>query len=339
MACNVLKILKVSLERNSIITFHGYTDDRMPPRNFVDSDWWLFQNAQRAVIPNTRMKRVNNAHILNDTIFCPLALKVYSSFSRIHPPRFKPLLHNLILLRKKPVIIDKGIWITDEWSCNYFHFMTDSITRLIGSLVKPNEYEVLLPKKFKSLNYVSESLDLFGFKPFYYEPGVNVKVKELVLPTHTAISGDYNNRIISIIRKKLFGKYKPNPFRKIYITRKNAKSRFVVNEAEILIVLQSQGYEIHSFETYTWIKQLKIMTETKCLIGLHGAGLTNMLFMSEGANVLEFRRKADDEFNCYYNLANTLKHSYFYQVSETIGENVKINIENLKQILTKFETT
>jgi len=52
------------------------------------------------------------------------------------------------------------------------------------------------------------------------------------------------------------------------------------------------------------------------LIGVHGAGLTNMLFMKENSNILELRRKDDDHNNCYFSLAAACKHKYWYQLCD-----------------------
>ena len=55
----------------------------------------------------------------------------------------------------------------------------------------------------------------------------------------------------------------------------------------------------------------------KYLISNHGAGLTNMLFMKAGGNVLELRHRGDKHNNCYFSLASTLRLNYYYQLCDS----------------------
>jgi len=66
------------------------------------------------------------------------------------------------------------------------------------------------------------------------------------------------------------------------------------------------------FEDLTWEEQVKLSFNTKLMISIHGAGLTNMLFMHPNSDIVEIRRKGDYHNNCYYSLASALSHNYYY---------------------------
>jgi tetratricopeptide (TPR) repeat protein len=79
----------------------------------------------------------------------------------------------------------------------------------------------------------------------------------------------------------------PSPSQKIYISRKQARWRRVVNEPEVTEYLQSQGFTIVSMETLSLAEQITLMQSARQIIGLHGAGLTNMVFCRPNTQVLE----------------------------------------------------
>ena len=91
-------------------------------------------------------------------------------------------------------------------------------------------------------------------------------------------------------------------------------------------------------EDLTFFEQRKLMAETQVLISNHGAGLTNMLFMKENSQIIELKSDAVDINNCFFNLARTLNHQYFYTINEGDNKgiqkaNIKVDIEALKSVL------
>jgi capsular polysaccharide biosynthesis protein len=178
---------------------------------------------------------------------------------------------------------------------------------------------------------------LFGIPVKYFDRTVKLRVKELVLPSHTAQSGNYNPVVINQLRDVFLSKFGDvKPHRRIYISRMKAKKRKVANEDEVIALLDSFNYEIHYFEDYSFDQQVSICSESLSLIGLHGAGLTNMLFMRPGTQVLELRNENDCENNCYFSLASDLNIAYFFQLSkgdqnDTHTVNVNVDVNELRR--------
>jgi hypothetical protein len=74
--------------------------------------------------------------------------------------------------------------------------------------------------------------------------------------------------------------------RKIYVSRKYSK-RTPKNEHEVENLFSQKGFEIHYFEKLNVFDQIKISSSAKVMAGIHGAGLSNMVWMHKGAKVLD----------------------------------------------------
>jgi len=115
-----------------------------------------------------------------------------------------------------------------------------------------------------------------------------------------------------------------------------------MNEDAVVALVQQHGYEIHFFEDYTLRQQIAIMAETRYLIGLHGAGLTNVLFMPAQGKILELRNQLDDHNNCFFTLASALDHDYYYlnndgDTTDTHIVNITVDTALLQQALHRME--
>jgi capsular polysaccharide biosynthesis protein len=106
----------------------------------------------------------------------------------------------------------------------------------------------------------------------------------------------------------------------------------------VIELLENYGFQIINAEDCSLEEQVKLASATRCFISNHGAGLTNILFMNPGANVLELRHRADKTNNCYFSLASAAGLNYFYQTCEpaVAGEDphtadLLVDIETLKR--------
>ena len=97
---------------------------------------------------------------------------------------------------------------------------------------------------------------------------------------------------------------------RIYVTRRKAGSRQLINEAEFAHGLkQAYGFEVVENEGLSLQAQLDLYSGAEFVAGPHGAGLTNILFSRRPRGLLEFWHSVQQPF--FEGLAESLGISYF----------------------------
>lgn len=311
---------------------------RKLPTNFSESDSALFSHELIKKIPSAAIYILRDVDVLNDEIFDKRSLQFFSRHTKLYRPTKWQRIKRLLLYFFPMARLDKAVWIIDDWSCGYFHWITDALPRLVATEGYLKNHRVLLPEEYRSITFIGQSLDMLKRKYAYYNRRKGIRVAEMLLPSHTSKIGNYNRNLISILRSKFLAKEGERASRKIFISRQKSDKRKITNENEVQVMLQDLGYEIHFFEQYSFGEQLLVMRQTSHLIGIHGAGLTNMLFMPESAKVLELRNEGDALNNCYFTLASDIGHDYYYCLchgdsKDTHSVNLTVDLDKLKRIV------
>ena len=327
-----------SLERQTVYPRTEYL--LQLPVNLEEKDTAIFSDIQRRVANQVDAYIFKNVSLVTDSIIYKLKVLDQLTHALKLKPRakFKRLVLGLVRQTK---FIDKGVWIIDNWSMNFYHWNSESLPRLISCLEYLEDHPVLLPSEFKGLKFVEESLEILGVKPLYFDRKVNYVVGELITVNKAGYVIDFQESAILKLREKIWSNFAfKKATRKIYISRENAAHRKVLNEKEVIKKLKSKGFEIVYFEHLTVREQIEIMMETKILVGLHGAGLVNMLYMPKNGKVLEFRNENDSWVlsQSFYSLASFLGHDYYYTDNEatraqTGFADFKIDLEKLDRVL------
>lgn len=293
------------------------TYQRKFPENFKQGDINLIKQELSRKIPKIEKQEFNNVLVISEQIVLKSGKSVKNIYTKADKPNFKLL---LTILRRKRINLRKAIFLTDTWSTNYFHWFTDTLPRLLLAEKHFAEIPILLPAYFDRFPYILESLKAFDkSKIIWLHDYQKAKVSELIYIPHTAPTGNYNEEIIREIREKLRQFFKLDtiePSKKTMISRQDAHGRRIINYNEVKKQLTEENIHEIIFEKKTWQQQVEIAANSKLLIGVHGAGLTNILFMSEGTKVLELRRKDDSFNNCYFSLASALNIDYYYLLCE-----------------------
>ncbi|SEM31262.1 Protein of unknown function [Chitinophaga rupis] len=288
------------------------TVNRKPPINLKPTDLPLFEGAFTTYVHEPMILQLEKANVFKDQIFTLRPLKFYSRFTNLFAVKRSTHLKRLVYFFKRSERLKRGIWVTDEWSVEYFHWLTDALSRWEAAARTDNKAALILPARYADKSYIHETLRLLNVPVCFYNPGKRLLVDELILPAHLAVTGNYNVSIINSLRARFLKGYNVPPDKKVYVSRSKASKRKVVNENEIIPILQQYGFEIHCLEDYSLQQQIDLLKQTKILAGLHGAGLTNMIFMQAGGSVLEFRNTQDKANNCFFSLASALDHGFFY---------------------------
>jgi capsular polysaccharide biosynthesis protein len=154
-----------------------------------------------------------------------------------------------------------------------------------------------------------------------------LRVNHLITVEQPTVSGDHRPELIKQVRQHLIKYFQPMFSGKlnkhnIYVSRNKAKYRKVLNESDLLPILKKYDFEVVFFEDYTMTEQIELAYSAKNIISLHGANLTNVMFMKPGGNVMEFRKNNDTENNYYYALTDSVDCNYFYQNCDYIDRRV-----------------
>ncbi len=247
------------------------------------------------------------------------------------------------------VSADKTVALVyDNWSCyNYYHWMIESLPRLLLVQHKYPDSLFFVPDPCPA--YISRTLDLMGITkqyPLKKKKEQVVKVPRLALPelvyyyqqeeinevateeeikaATTAQHGVQHSKgippaeaqqeeLIVTVRNKLlqaFGSRSVVPTRRVYVSRAKQKTRRLTNEEALMPILRKWGFEVVYFEGMSLDEQIMLMQETKILMGVHGANMVNILFLNQGARIIEMMNQ--DHFNeAYYILASSFALPYY----------------------------
>lgn len=224
------------------------------------------------------------------------------------------------IVKRKKVVLPAGekyLLCFDYWSNSIFHWMCDALPRLEAVKELAKECVLLLPE-FYEYTYIHETLKAFQFKDiFLMKDNSYVHCENLYAPEQITTSGQIRPDNILSLRQTLLHHFKPAftgkiNYPNIYVSRSKARFRKVLNEEELLPVLKKHGFELLYFEDFSVAEQIELCYHAVNLVSIHGANLTNIIFMQPGANVMELRKRNDTQNNYYYELADSAGCNYFH---------------------------
>ena len=312
--------------------------ERSLPINFDEKDANLFSHESVKVNPPTYLDRLQSIYA-NSSGLMYVGLDKLPQSLYLKPSSFKRKLYTpsfclKVLFSKNEEIKEDVMWVTDNWSNNYFHWITDVLPRLQLIQNATPCRTLLIPKHLLASDFVKASLQLFDIqKLIEISRDQIIRCNNLLVVDTEMATGNYNESSIKSLRALYVTAYSTFPkgkiYERIYISRGKASRRKVINEQEIMPVLNEYGFHVVHMEDYSFEEQIKLIMPAKYIISNHGAGMTNMIFMQAGGSVFELRREGDTQNNCYFSLSSALSLNYYYQLCRAEPSSMVDNFTNI----------
>ncbi len=309
-----------------------FTSVRNLPKNIKAEDKFLFEHELNRRFEGSKIFFVKKIYIHKTKLSKFKYFQVYSAHWRMHKYLLKYkvrfFLNNFLSFIKKElkdeevISINKASWVIDQKSYKYMHWFSDSLQRIEQIKKYLQEYPIIIEDRYENYKYVLETLEILNIPYIVCERTKIYKVKDLLISSHSAPAGNYNEDLVQSISKqfKNLAKKENNStnFKKIWITRENASIRKIKNFQDIKQIIEKFNYKIIALEEYSLLDQIDMLYNAKVIAGLQGAGLNNILFMKNGSKVLEIRDREDNKNNCYFSLSSALNIDFFYCTASSV---------------------
>jgi len=203
-------------------------------------------------------------------------------------PKYYGELLSLRLKRKKQM--REGVLLSMPWAHKFYHWMIDFLPRLMlyDRYSHLQDVPIIVPKS--APKFVAESIRLAGYLPkvTFLEDGA-YRFGKLHLLSRLAHAEYVCPEAICWLNEKLSTAASSSVFAKrLYISRRDAKIRFVSNEHELLDVLSEFGFEVVTMSGRPLPDQIRMFQTAECIVGPHGAAFSNLAFTTPGTIFIEF---------------------------------------------------
>ncbi len=261
-----------------------------------------------------------------------------ASFSKIHAytyPNFFAFWWTRLVGKVKK--IDKAIYFDGYLATNYYHFFHD-VLNTYWTLIRVKDYQqlpVLIGQDSFSKPYVQFVLKNTELKKLRFqviEKGQWLQIDHLIKPVATDLSWKKSASLWSRYTKQA-------PFRKVFLTRSKRDGRYIRNMDEIAPILAKYHFKAVDASSLPHKEQIKLFQETVALVGIHGSGLTNILFTDTSyIKILEIL-PAQKLFPHYYWLSGILGAKYDAMIASQLDHKQSFEVDvvtlekRLKQLL------
>jgi hypothetical protein len=310
---------------------------RSLPKNISTNDLCLFNHEIEVIFDEPILYFQNK-------VFLDSELGVISFTRNIVFNYFKFICKKIFSLDFKyfnKIYFKDSINITDEWTYGYFHWMLDCLPKLIFISNQNVKGKILLPAHLLKFDYVSQSLMKLGFNNFHFIDSMSICYTRRICQIEKyPKTGNYFPFLTDSLRSLFSFNQIKSSSKNIFVSRRKVGKRYLLNEDDVIPILNKYNFEIVFAEDLDFNSQAQLFLGTKNLISIHGAGLSNMIFLHSGCNILELRRKDDNINNCYFSLSSALCLNYYYILCDYILP-LDRDIHNSNYIIDKgqFEKT
>jgi hypothetical protein len=176
------------------------------------------------------------------------------------------------------------------WTANFGHWTFEVLTR-VAMLLRarvPSHVKLLVPAPV--LPFQRETIVAFGIDEDRILPwdGIPTRFRTVYVPTARPTPPFAFPAGIELLRGLAEPARRIAPWRRLFISRRNInRTTRIENEDQLLAVAAEFGFLELEPQTLPYAKQIGRFAEAQIIIGAHGSGLANAVFMAHGTGVCE----------------------------------------------------
>ena len=190
-------------------------------------------------------------------------------------------------------MIQCGVSVANAWTNSYFHWLTEILPRIaMMQECGMKGFDVIAGGTMT--RWQIESLRMLGIDTDrQVRVPKDVRVKRLLVPgfPRCVIEGQGfsvpSPKRLQSLREQLGIRAQGDTTGRIFISRRKAAGRHLVNEAEVLGALEALGFKAVVLEELSFPEQAELFRNASIVVGPHGAGLANIVFCRVGTVVVE----------------------------------------------------
>jgi len=219
--------------------------------------------------------------------------------------------------------------LNNPWCHNYYHWLLEILPRI--ELLRRGQQTCDHYLIECQSGYQRRALELLGIpKQNIIQPNyaLHLRADKLLRPT-TPDSQAWHS-LAQAIKQNLEttsqNGTRPNP-RRIYISRRQAAHRKVVNEDQLEQLLSRYGFESHSFESTDFARQVQLLDGAEAIVAVHGAALANLIFAKPGARVVEIYPMNRYNLDCFPRVSAEMGHEHVSVTAKSSRYRQNLHVE------------
>ena len=181
---------------------------------------------------------------------------------------------------------------------NFGHFIHDVLSRIyyedLGAIV-PGRDKVIAPQMLIPMQEALFRKAFYGYEIVRVPPDAILRVEELLISTNLCSEQRFNPAAIAALAKKIrvrMGNYAGKERHKICVSRRDGRierdlGRDFTNMEAYENRMRALGYQVVELSTLDPETQFALWANTTDIVGIHGAGMMNMIMMPSGGNYTE----------------------------------------------------
>jgi hypothetical protein len=211
------------------------------------------------------------------------------------------------LVHKSKILEGRTLSVASWRTQSYFHWLLDELPRYLVPHIPP--FENIVCSRDTEIN--REALRLLGLDHkniSFINQAKHFECSSLIVPSYVAPTGHPSSYQVELLKRAIEPLITSSSIypEKIFVSRKSARSRNIVNEDAVFSFFESQRYTRIKLEDLSWQDQINIFYHAREIFSPHGAGLANLVFCANKPLVIEV-------FNARY------MHWCFWKLAVLVG--------------------